>query len=86
MPGITVLPFLMITVEELIVAGSIAALKDIVIELLRGTALALSAGVVVLTVGVGPGSFFASFLQPAMKKIDANDISWIVFESFIILV
>jgi hypothetical protein len=62
------------TVEELMVAGSMAELNAISMELLRGTAVALLAGVVVITFGVGLGSLL-SFLQPATKKMDNKDTS-----------
>jgi hypothetical protein len=65
----------MITVVELIVAGSIAALKEMVIALLRGTAVALLAGLVVLTVGVTAGVVLESLLQLTTKRIDVIDKS-----------
>ena len=63
-----------------------AALKEIVMELIRATPVALFAGIVVLTVVAGPGSFFASFLQPATNKMDNNDPTRIVFENFLVFI
>ena len=74
-PGTTVVPCVTIIVDELIVAGSMAALKEILIELFLGTAVALLAGVVVLTVGVTAGVLLESLLQPATNKIEAKDNS-----------
>jgi hypothetical protein len=77
-PGTTVLPCLTITVEELMVAGFMASLNDIVMELLRGTLVALLLGLVVLTVGAATGLLSSSFEQPEMsrrKTIENTDSS-----------
>ena len=74
-PGTTVVLCVTIMVDELIVAGSIATLKEMIIELFRGTAVALLAGVVAVTVGVTAGTLLESLLQLEINRMKANDKS-----------
>jgi len=65
-------------VDELIVAGSISVLNEIVIALLRATLVALLSGLVSDIVGVGLGDESSSFEHPEinkMKTIEKSDKS-----------
>jgi len=82
MPGTAVVPFITVNVEAVIVVGFIAALKEAVTVALRSTPTALAAGVVALTVGVGPGSLVLS-LQPTTISIVDKASSLIFVVMFI---
>jgi len=85
-PGTAVVPFITVNVDVVIVVGFIAALKEAVTVAFRSTPTALAAGVVVLTVGVGPGSLL-SLLQPTTISIvdNASSLIFVVMFIFILL-